>query len=180
MHVCQQSWPRIWLMTDERIGDRLWELVDRLPPDAGIVFRHYSLAAQARETLASRLAEAAKKAGIMLAVGADVALAKRVAARLVHNPLSAHEGLAVSRSIHNLEQAVAAQSAGAALVFVSPVYATRSHPDQKPLGPELAAKIARAAGVPAIALGGMDEQKFALLEREWFHGWAGIDAWLRT
>jgi thiamine-phosphate pyrophosphorylase len=66
------------------------------------------------------------------------------------------------------------------LVFVSPVRATTSHPGQPPLGPERAGEIARATGVPAIALGGMDAEKFALLEREGFYGWAGIDAWLRT
>jgi thiamine-phosphate pyrophosphorylase len=59
---------------------------------------------------------------------------------------------------------------------VSPVHSTRSHPGQAPLGPAKALRIARAAGVPAIALGGMDAHKFARLEG--FHGWAGIDAWL--
>jgi thiamine-phosphate pyrophosphorylase len=63
---------------------------------------------------------------------------------------------------------------------VSPVHETRSHPGRKPLGPELAIEIARAAGIPAIALGGMNAQNFTPLEREGFYGWAGIDAWLRT
>jgi len=36
----------------------------------------------------------------------------------------------------------------------------------------------QAAGVPAIALGGMDALKFARLRSEGFYGWAGIDAWL--
>jgi thiamine-phosphate pyrophosphorylase len=69
---------------------------------------------------------------------------------------------------------------GAALAFVSPVFVTSSHLGQASLGPKRAGEIARATGVPAIALGGMDAQKFAQLERESFYGWAGIDAWLRT
>jgi thiamine-phosphate pyrophosphorylase len=64
------------------------------------------------------------------------------------------------------------------LVFVSPVYSTRSHPGRKPLSRSLALRIAKAAGVPAIALGGMNSLKSARLEREGFYGWAGIDAWL--
>ena len=33
---------RGWLMTDERMGERLWEAIDRLPSGSGgIVFRHY-------------------------------------------------------------------------------------------------------------------------------------------
>ena len=38
----QRPWPRAWLMTDERMGERLWEAIDRLPvKHSGIVFRHY-------------------------------------------------------------------------------------------------------------------------------------------
>ena len=178
MDTRQQSWPRIWLMTDERMGDRLWEAVDRLPEGAGIVFRHYSLPADRRDELATRMAETAQKRRLTLAIAGDVGLAKRAGAQLVHNPAADATGLAWSRSVHTLEEAEAAK--GAVLVFVSPVCATRSHPGQKSLSPELAAKIARAASAPAIALGGVDARKFAQLEREGFYGWAGIDAWLRT
>jgi thiamine monophosphate synthase len=178
MDARQQSRPRIWLMTDERMGDRLWGAVDRLPDGAGIVFRHYSLPADRRNELASRIAEMAKKRDLTLAIAGDVELARRAGAQLVHNPTADAAGLAWSRSVHNLAAAEAAR--GAALVFVSPVFATRSHPGQEPLGPELAVQLAQAAGVPAIALGGMDARKFAQLEREGFYGWAGIDAWLRT
>ncbi len=44
MTARQTAWPRTWLMTDERLGIRLWEAIDRLPKDSGIVFRHYALA----------------------------------------------------------------------------------------------------------------------------------------
>ena len=37
MAANQSLWPREWLMTDERIGERLWEAVDGLPPGAGVV-----------------------------------------------------------------------------------------------------------------------------------------------
>ena len=51
MTARQTAWPRTWLMTDERLGVRLWEAIDRLPSDSGIVFRHYSLGAAARRAL---------------------------------------------------------------------------------------------------------------------------------
>jgi thiamine-phosphate pyrophosphorylase len=180
MEARQQSWPRIWLMTDERMGDSLWDAVARLPDGAGIVFRHYSLPAEIRVQMATRLAEGAERRGMTLAIAGDMNLAEPVGAKLVHNPSRSQPGLPFSVSVHGIEEAQAAKAAGAALVFISPVYATRSHPGRRPLGPELAAKIARAAGVPAIALGGMDGKRFALLERESFYGWAGINAWLRT
>ena len=176
----QQSWPRIWLMSDERMGDQLWEAIDRLPEGAGIVLRHYSLPAEARKELAERVAEAADRRGFMLSIARDAQLAQHVGAKLVHNPARRDPARPFSATVHDMSEAEAANSAGAALVFVSPVYATRSHPGREPLGPELASKLARAAAVPAIALGGMDAQRFARLEREDFYGWAGIDAWLRT
>ena len=43
MTARQTDWPREWLMTDERMGDRLWTAIDRLPiKHSGIVFRHYA------------------------------------------------------------------------------------------------------------------------------------------
>ena len=177
MEARQQSWPRTWLMTDERMGDRLWNAIARLPPGAGVVFRHYSLAPAQRAQLAREIAQTARQRRIILAIAADVELAKAVGSELVHNPSSATD-LPFSRSVHNIEEAAAARAAGAALVFVSPVYATRSHRGREPLGPERAAKIARAAGVPAIALGGVDAGNFPSLEQDGFYGWAGIDAWM--
>ena len=64
----------------------------------------------------------------------------------------------------------------ASLVFVSPVFATRSHPGAPALGLDRAKRLAEAAGAPAIALGGMNARRFA--ELEGLYGWAGIDAWL--
>jgi thiamine-phosphate pyrophosphorylase len=75
-----------------------------------------------------------------------------------------------------MAEAEAARNEGASLIFVSPVFETRSHPGQEPLGIARASQIALASTVPAIALGGMNAQRFARLEH--FHGWAGIDAWL--
>jgi len=168
------------MMTDERMADRLWEAVARLPVGAGIVFRHYSLPADLRGEMAARLAETAAERGITLAVAGDVRIARQVGATLVHNPTSAVADLPCSVAVHSLDEALATKAVRPALAFVSPVYVTSSHPDRAPLGPQRAAEIARAIGVPAIALGGMDARKFAALERECFYGWAGVDAWLRT
>ena len=175
----QRPWPRAWLMTDERMGDRLWTAIDRLPgKHAGIVFRHYATPADVRITLAGRIADICHRRSLALAIAADADLARTLGADLVHKPTGPTHGLPFSRAVHSVDEAEAAKAEGAAIVFVSPVYPTTSHPDRKPLHRSLALKIAKAAGVPAIALGGMDSLKSARLEREGFYGWAGIDAWL--
>ena len=178
MTTRQRDWPRQWLMTDERLGEHLWEAIERLPKRSGVVFRHYATPDAERATLARQVVEDCRKHGLTLAVARDAELAASLSADLVHNPSWIRETLPFSMAVHSIEEAEIARTAGAALVFVSPVFATRSHPGQEPLGIELATEIAAATEAPAIALGGMDASKFALLEREGFYGWAGIDAWL--
>jgi thiamine monophosphate synthase len=179
MTARQRDWPRAWLMTDERMGDRLWTAIDRLPiKHAGIVFRHYSLPDEARAILARRVADICHRRSLALAVAGGEDFALTVGADLVHNPPEPPLRLPFSQSVHSLGEAETARVAGAVIIFVSPIFRTRSHPGTKPLGRPLARRIAQAAGVPAIALGGMDARKFARLQRDGFYGWAGIDAWL--
>jgi len=165
-------------MTDERLESRLWEAIDRLPDgQSGIVFRHYATPAEDRRTLARDIAAACRSRAIALAIARDCVLAAELGAALVHNP-DGPSALPISMAVHDMADAARARDRGAALIFVSPVHATRSHPGRQPLGPTHAEEIARSAGVPAIALGGMDEHAFAALSAGAFHGWAGIDAWL--
>lgn len=176
MAANQPPWPREWLMTDERMGERLWDAVDALPAGAGVVFRHYATAG--REAIAVRVAEVCRVRGLMLAIAGDVGLARKLDARLVHNPASDPGGLPFSRSAHSREEAASACEAGASLVFLSPIFPTRSHPDAPTLDREEARAIIAAGQMPVIALGGMNRARFEELKGEGFYGWAGIDAWL--
>jgi thiamine-phosphate pyrophosphorylase len=177
MAANQPPWPRDWLMTDERMGDRLWDAIARIPAGTGgIVFRHYNLDATDRLQLGRRVAELAQERKLMLAVARDTSLAKQLGARLIHNPRET-SATPFSSSVHDELEARAAKASGADLVFVSPVFATRSHPDAEALGVHRASRLAEIAGCPAIALGGMTFGKFWELGPA-FRGWAGIDAWL--
>ncbi len=181
MAADQPEWPRYWLMTDERIGERLWKAIDRLPAgEAGIVFRHYGLGAMERLALGCQLAVAAQDRGLLLAVAGSRELAEKLGARLVHNP-AVCGALPFSTAVHDERQGLDARLAGAALVFVSPVYSTRSHAGRPPIGAARAAELAVASGCPAIALGGMDAARFDELGTAFpgaFYGYAGIDCWL--
>ena len=174
----QPPWPREWLMTDERIGVRLWETIEALPCGAGIVFRQYTTPDEVRAALARDIARHCRENGLTLAVARDAGLAAQLGAKLIHNPSSDPGGLPFSRSAHSLEEAQAACDSGAALLFVSPVFPTRSHPGLPGLGHDEAVRIAQACSVPAIALGGVNRANFEPLRRGGFYGWAGIDAWL--
>lgn len=166
----RQPLPRRWLMTDERQGDRLFDAVARLPAAAGIVFRHYRLAEVARHDLFERIRKA--HPGLLLLAG-SADLARSWGANGSHGP-GPGEGLRTA-SARDLAEIRMAEAAGAALVFVSPVFATRSHPDATPLGPEGFAALAVQTRLPVVALGGMNEKRVESLRDA--YGWAGIDAW---
>ena len=61
-------------------------------------------------------------------------------------------------------------------IFLSPVFATRSHPDRTALTALRANTLAHAAGKPVYALGGIDACNARLLSRDAFSGIAAIGA----
>lgn len=181
MAANQPLWPRQWLMTDERIGEWLWEAIDRLPlGKGGIVFRHYSLGSDERSALGSRVAQAASERELLFAVAGSVALATQLGAGLLHNP-DEPTSLPISLSVHDELEAKRARALGPALAFVSPVHGTRSHPGATALGADRAARLAEQLNCPVIALGGMNAARFDALEHAYpglFYGFAGIECWL--
>ena len=82
-----------------------------------------------------------------------------------------------SAPVHSYAEIRKAERDGASLLFLSPVFATRSHPEAQPLGLARFAWLARRTPLPVIALGGMDEARGRRLASFGAYGWAGIDAW---
>lgn len=168
--------PRQWLMTDERMGDGLLAALDRLPPGGGIVFRHYRLGEAERHALFRAARERARARGQMLLLAGSAEQARAWGADGSHGH-GAGAGFR-SASVHDLAELRAAAAAGAGLVFISPVFATRSHPGATPLGVDGFLALARQTRLPAIALGGVSAARGAGLVARGAYGWAGIDAWL--
>jgi thiamine-phosphate pyrophosphorylase len=168
----RQPLPRLWLMTDERQGDALLGAVARLPAGTGIVFRHYSLPEVARRDLFDRVRAAAP--GLVLLAG-PAGQARAWGADGSHG--SGPGQGPRSAPVHDQPQIRAAERAGADFLFLSPVFATNSHPEGRPLGLARFAWLARRTGLPVIALGGMNPVRGRRLASFGAYGWAGIDAW---
>jgi thiamine-phosphate pyrophosphorylase len=164
--------PTIWLMTDERLGDALWPAIMALPRGAGVVFRHYATDPATRRALFGRIREIAQRRGLVLIRAGKNRLPGEQGVHNLPGP-----GLR-SAAVHSVREGIAARRRGVDVIFVSPLFATRSHPGAAALSPLRAAAIVRHVGLPAIALGGMDARRFRRLKALGFHGWAGIDAWL--
>lgn len=149
----RQRVPRQWLVADARLGDALWKAIARLPRGSGVLLLYRELPRRERARLVARLRRVARRQALVIA-----------------DELAREAG-----RIHNLREL--RRSAGVPLLFVSPLFPTRSHPDWAPLPRMRAAALARLAKVQVIALGGMDEPRFERIRRLGFKGWAGIDAW---
>jgi len=159
--------PRLWLMTDERQGEGLWTALQRLPAGSGIVFRHYRLGGDERRFLFERVKAVARRRRLTLIVAGEWL----PGADGVHN----RRGSGIrTASAHDAAELRAARRS-ADLVFLGPVYPTRSHLGGAALGPARFDRLARRSTVPVIALGGMDRARFRALRNA--YGWAGIDAW---
>jgi thiamine-phosphate pyrophosphorylase len=168
----RQPLPRLWLMTDERQSDGLLGAVARLPEGAGIVFRHYSLREVARRDLFERVL-AMVQGPVLLAGPAEQALDWGADGSHGRGP---GRGLR-SAPVHNQAEIRAAERNGAALLFLSTVFATSSHIGARPLGVARFAWLARRTPLPVIALGGMNALRGRRLASFGAYGWAGIDAW---
>lgn len=162
----------MWLMTDERMGAGLWRALQRLPRGSGVVFRHYRTPPAERRRLFRRVAAVAKARGLVLV-------------RAGEGPLGAEAGThgrrgggLVTWPAHDRTEALRAVRAGADLLFVSPLFSTRSHPDAPALGPVKARRTVAGLPVRAVALGGVTPARGRALMRAGWWGWAAIDAWL--
>lgn len=167
--------PRLWLMTDERMGERLWDALETLPRGSGVVFRHHALPKAQRRVMAKRVAAVARRRRLTLLLAGEPL---GIRADGVHGAVArrGRPGL-LSRPVHSVPEVIEAARAGADIVFVSPVFATRSHPGARPLGAVRLGLLLRNVRTPAIALGGMDATRFRALTGLGLSGWAAIDAW---
>lgn len=154
------------------MGEALWSALARLPRGSGVVFRHHATPAAERRRLFARIRRIAQARRLVLVRAGTQAMPGEHG---VHN--GSGRGL-LTRSVHSVPEAIAARRGGADLVFVSPVFATRSHPGARTLGAVRLGLLLRATEMPAVALGGMDARAFRRLRGLGVWGWAGIDAWI--
>jgi thiamine-phosphate pyrophosphorylase len=155
--------PRLWLLSDPvRLPDPC-AAARRLPRGAGV------LARGVRPAVLARLARLCRGRGLVLLVGGDgraalrhragLHLPDRAPARGVLPFLAARRrgaGFALlSVAVHGRAGVARGRHVGADLGFVSPAFATASHPGAPALGPLRWAALAGRLGRPAVALGGV-------------------------
>lgn len=174
--------------TDPRAGEPMRVAV-RLRAGDWLILRHYD--APDRSVLAKKLRAFCRSRRITLVIAdADLALnlgcglhlpqwrARNSGARIrlwrrkggAPLTVSAHDGVSARRAARLAPEAI----------FLSPIFATASHPNQKPLGLLGALRVARSVRAPVFALGGIDRTTVRCLARRPgdgpFHGIGAISA----
>ena len=173
--------PPLILMTDEaRLADPL-PAARALPAGSAIILRHYGV--PERAALARQLAAVARRRGLVLLVGEDPVLARRVGAAGVHLPERAicragavrwqREWL-ITAAVHSHAALASAAACGADAALLSPVFGKASHPNVRALGLQRFAALAQASPIPVYALGGIDGARASLLRGSGAVGIAGI------
>lgn len=155
--------PRLWLMTDERMGEALIPAIRRLPKGSGVIFRHYSLPPGERRMLFGQIERLARARRLTLLSGGRGGAHGR------------HFG-ALTAPVHSLRERIVAERNGVRLVFVSPIFPTASHPGARTLGRVRFGLVVAGSKVPVIALGGMTHGRARSLSAFGIYGWAAISS----
>ncbi|MFM5908357.1 MAG: thiamine phosphate synthase [Novosphingobium sp.] len=165
--------PLLWLVSDARNDAGLEQALKRLPRGSGLVFRHYHLDEAQRRARFAALARLARSLGHRVVLSGTARQARRWRADGAYgSPELLAQGPACLRlvTVHSLREMAKSRRADALLL--SPVFATRSHPGARGMGPLRFRRIAAQARVPVLALGGMNGRRARMLAP---HGWAAID-----
>ena len=143
-----------------------------------VLLRERQLDAAHMLALAARLRELTASADAQLFVHTQADIAHAVGADGVH--VSRHDiatipqirrwldlqgsPMACSASCHNAAELRRAAEAGADFALLSPVFATASHPGAPALGVDAFRRLAATAGIPVVALGGINMNNRRLLD----------------
>lgn len=180
--------PAIVLMTDDTRDVDWAAAVAALPVGSAVVVRHRDQ--RARERLARQLMPLCRARRVALLIADDAHVALRVRADGVHVPERRLDRIAGLRSrkrtwlvtgaAHN--EAAVRRAHLADAVFVSPVFATASHPERPALGVVRFAQLARAgrAERAVYALGGVETKTIQRLHAHRIVGIALIGGWVRN
>ncbi len=169
--------PALYFFTDPQRTPDPMAVAARLPRGTVLVYRHFGAPDRAR--IARSLAAICRSHGLFLLVAADPELARRVGAAGIHWPErllpNQREGAGlVTAAAHSHTAMARAARFGADACVLGPVFASAS--GNSPLGLFRASQLARAAGVPVIALGGINATNAAGLAGRGFAGLAAVDA----
>jgi thiamine-phosphate pyrophosphorylase len=176
--------PSLVLMTDdERLPDPL-AAASALPRGSMVVVR--ARQTKRRDELSRAVLKIAHRNGFAVLIASDPEMAARLGADGFHLPEARSReatywrarfpSLMITTAAHSFRALMLVRALPIDAVFLSPIFATSSHPERATLTPLRANIIARAMSKPVYALGGIDTRNATLLAPDAFAGIAAIGA----
>jgi thiamine-phosphate pyrophosphorylase len=175
--------PLVLMIDDERLPDPL-AAASKLPRGSMVIVRARQPSHRAK--LAHSLRPVARARGLVLLVANDPSLADCIGAQGLHLSEAHARGACtwrarrprwlITSTAHTLAACASAKRLGADAAFLSPVFATASHPGVRGVGAVRARMIGRQTAIPIYALGGVNGQTAMRLSCASFVGLAAIDS----
>lgn len=167
-------------------------IVLNLPKFSAIIIREYSLDRHEREIFAKKIINLARKKNVKVLIAKDILLALKLNADGVHfsdydnlpvnffNKRSFAKNFIFSLSCHSIKSFIRAIKYRPDLIFLSPIFKTTSHLNNKTFGINNLKKIIKIAQEKQVrssifALGGVKENNLKLIRKMHLNGIGAID-----
>ena len=169
--------PHIWFLTDNKKTKHPLKIIKKLPKNSGVIIRNYSNkkinTKEINKWKSKRLLTILKGGKYSRGLHTDgIHYPQWIQSSLVKKnhlkSISVHSGKDIRKSI-NIR---------ANLVFISPVFVTTSHKNEKSLGIIRLGLLVKLFKIPVIALGGINKNNISRLKNLPISGCAAIDAFL--
>lgn len=177
----------VFFFTDRKRCADLNLAIKKLPKNSAVIFREYDLDEVSREKLAREIIAICRERNHKILIGKNVELARKLRADGIHfsdndilpmavfNRQNWPREFIFSFACHNFLSVLKSQHLKADLLFVSPIFTTKSHPNIAPLGLMQLSKIIRVSKIPVFALGGVNEKNIHALKKLDLQGFGAIE-----
>lgn len=177
--------------TDRKRCKDLTTIIKKLPKNSAVIFREYDLDDKNREKLAREILTICKEKNHKILIGKNLDLARKLHADGVHfsdndilpsevflhkkNNLQIGSKFIFSFACHNFLSVVKSHRLPVDLIFISPIFATKSHEATPALGLQTLSKIVRFSKKPVFALGGINKKNLPIVKKLGAVGFGGIE-----
>jgi thiamine-phosphate diphosphorylase len=183
------NFPIVHAVTDSNVVlrdgfvSRAMSVMRALGPKGAVHLRSSRAPSRVFYDIALALSRVQRATGCWLIVNDRVDIAAAVGAngvQLASHSLGVHDALKVAprrpvgASVHSVDEAIAAQAAGASWCVAGTVFETPSHVGRPPARLEFIEQVSAAVTIPIIAIGGVMPEDVAALRKAGAHGVATI------
>lgn len=184
--VNNKALPHLFFFSDRRQFSDIFATIKLLKnASAAIIIREYDLDRKDRGEFAKKIIKIAKSKSLPVLIGKDLKLALELGADGVHfsdhdqkwykfKKIPLKKNFIFTCSIHAEDSLRKAEISGFDAIFYSPIFTTKTHPNQKPAGVKALTKIALKSKIPLYALGGITPDNIRQLRACKINGIGGI------